>query len=350
MKTIKYISFIFLAILAFTSCEKDDDTVTYYSENAKSGEMSALQPSYELTLENAAKIMDTFKWSKSDFGYSAAVTYTVQMDLAGEDFANAQDLLSVVSVDSSDVTVDVVNKAMLALQNVYEYPDNSVQKMEFRLQSSITDALEPLYSESITTDIQFYVAFPETMFMIGQDFGNWNWENDGVVEMVPVYGETAAFWCVRYFKANSGFKWAPKKAWANDFSGLTDNVGFIQRDGNAFVESDGMYMVYMDYPKGEITIEPAEIYGIGDCFGGWSSPAAAFTITGDKATITTATAGNLRMYAKSTLGPQDWWKKEFNINSGKIVYRGAGGDQESVPAGAGKKITLDFNAGTGTFE
>jgi hypothetical protein len=349
MKTIKYISFILFAILAFASCEKDDDTVTYYSENAKSGTMKALQSSYELKLENAAKLMDTFKWTKSDFGYSSAITYTVQMDLAGKDFENAYDLFSVVSLDSSDVTVDVVNKAIIALQKIYDYPDNSVQTIEFRLKSSITDAAAPLYSESITTDIQFYVAFPETMFMIGQDFGGWSWDNAGVAEMIPVYGETAAFWCIRYFKANSPFKWAPKKVWANDFSGLTDNVGFTQSGGNALVANDGMYMVYIDYPKGKITIEPAEIYGIGDCFGGWSAAATPFTINGNKASITTTTGGNLRMYATSTLGPSDWWKKEFNIYSGVIIYRGAGGDQESVPMGAGTTITLDFNAGTGAI-
>lgn len=349
MKTIKYISLFFFAVLTFTACEKDDEMVTYYAGNAKSGVIQTLQPSYELKLENAAKIMDTFRWTSSDFGYQAAVTYTVQMDLAGNDFANAYDLLSVVSLDSSDVTVDVVNKAMIALQKIYEYPDNSLQTVEFRLRSSITDATDPLYSGTVSSEIKFYVAFSETMFMIGQDFGAWNWNNEGIVEMTPVYGETASFWCVRYFNANTGFKWAPKKAWGNDFSGLTENIGFSQSDGNAMVSANGMYIVYIDMVKGKITIEPAEIYGIGDCFGGWDSPATQFTITGNTASISTTTTGNLRMYAVSSQGPQDWWKKEFNTYSGQIKYRGAGEDQESVQVSAGKTVTLDFNNGTGTI-
>lgn len=348
MKTIKYILFLSLAVSLFASCEKDDEKVVYHPENAVSGEMDALGTSYELTAANAAKLMETFKWSKSDFGYSAGITYTVQMDLAGENFENAVDVFSVMGSDSSDVTVEVVNRAMLALQKVYEYPDNSKQTVEFRLKSTITEAAEPLYSDVITSDITFYVAFPETMFMIGADFGNWSWDSDGVAEMVPVNGAPGAFWCVRYFNANNGFKWAPKRAWANDFSQLTENVGFIQSGGNAAVTTSGMYMVYLDFVKGIITIEPAQIFGIGDCFGGWGA-GTPFTITDKTASITTTGSGNLRMYVASTDGPADWWRKEFNIFSGQIKYRADGGDQDAVPVASGKIVTLDFNTETGVI-
>ena len=67
-------------------------------------------------------------------------------------------------------------------------------------------------------------------------------------------------------------------------------------------------------------------------------------------TITTTAAGDLRIYAGSSAATTDWWTREFNIFNGKIEYRGAGGDQAAVPVAAGKKVTLDFNAGTGTIE
>ena len=40
---------------------------------------------------------------------------------------------------------------------------------------------------------------------------------------------------------------------------------------------------------------------------------------------------------------------EFVVLNGKIEYRGNGGDQERATVGAGKTVTLDFNAGTGTI-
>jgi hypothetical protein len=40
---------------------------------------------------------------------------------------------------------------------------------------------------------------------------------------------------------------------------------------------------------------------------------------------------------------------EYNVFDGAIVYRAAGGDQAAVAATAGQKVTLDFNAGTGSI-
>ena len=41
---------------------------------------------------------------------------------------------------------------------------------------------------------------------------------------------------------------------------------------------------------------------------------------------------------------------ECIILDGKSAYRGNGGDQTRVPVTAGQKVTLNFNAGTGTIE
>ena len=46
----------------------------------------------------------------------------------------------------------------------------------------------------------------------------------------------------------------------------------------------------------------------------------------------------------------DWWRSEFMVFSGKIEYRGKGGDQEHVSASAGQKLKLNFTAETGTIE
>jgi hypothetical protein len=57
------------------------------------------------------------------------------------------------------------------------------------------------------------------------------------------------------------------------------------------------------------------------------------------------------MYAKKAgVGEGNWWKWEFNIYDGKIVYRGGGNDQAAVPVEANKTVTLDFNAGTGSIQ
>ncbi len=199
------------------------------------------------------------------------------------------------------------------------------------------------------------VNLPTEMYMIGQDFGNWNWEDAGLVTMTPVNGKAGEFWAIRYITAANGFKFAPEKAWGKDFTGQAENTGYEQKDNNCFVAEDGIYMIYINMRDGKVAIEPAAVYGIGECFGGaWDEAmeAAKFAPSADgkTLTITLPAAGNLRMYAASSIKTSDWWTREFNIFDGKIEYRGNGGDQAAVPATAGQVVTLDFNAGTGSIQ
>ena len=201
--------------------------------------------------------------------------------------------------------------------------------------------------------------YPEHLYMIGEEFGNWNWESDGVVEMTPVlhnpdWGATAPgqFWTVRYFQAGKGFKFCAKRAWEGDFWGLETNDGFTEAGGNCTVAEDGFYLVHVDFANGKVHVEPARIFGIGDLFGGWTEEmsGALFAKTDGKVSVTIPADGKLRMYVASAIGTSPWWTREFNVFDGKIVYRGTGGDLADVPVTAGQKVTLDFNAGTGTIE
>jgi hypothetical protein len=185
--------------------------------------------------------------------------------------------------------------------------------------------------------------------MIGE-FADWNWEDARIVDMIPVNGKAGHFWAIHYFTANSGFKWAPGKAWSGDFAKSDETIGYQVADGNAVVEKDGLYMIYIDLENKKIAIEEPAIYGIGDCFGSWDAKLYPFTIDGAMASITTAAVGELRIYAESSIAVSDWWTREFVILEGKIVFRGSGGDQERVPVEAGKKVTLDFNTGTGVID
>ena len=213
-------------------------------------------------------------------------------------------------------------------------------------------------------------TLPTELYMIGAEFGNWDWNAESLVSMVPVYGQSGAFWATRYFHAQgegtnedgstyktNGFKFCPKKEWNGDFTGLGTNTGFTVADGNCFVDADGFYTVYVDIKNNFITIEPAKVYGIGDVFGdsAWTVNLEANLFVAEGTTLVSpafAADGNLRVYtaAPSTVSGLEWWNMEYNVFEGKIEYRGAGGDQAAVAVTAGQKVTLDFNAGTGSIQ
>ncbi len=192
-------------------------------------------------------------------------------------------------------------------------------------------------------------SMPETMNLIGVEFGNWDWNN--CVEMIPVHSAPGKFWTVRYVAdPANGFKFCALKEWNGDFTGLGNDTGYTVADGNCFVAEAGLYTMIVDLTAGAVTIAPAEIYGIGDAFGNWDEGAHPFTINADgTASITTTAAGNLRMYVP-TDGAGNWWHSEFNIYDGAIVYRAGGGDQEAVAVSANQTVTLNFNAGTGSIQ
>ena len=193
---------------------------------------------------------------------------------------------------------------------------------------------------------------PETMYIIGEGIGGWDWGGDYIVDMTPVNGKNGQFWAIRYIEGGKGFKFCAVKDWNGDFFSLGEDIGFTTEGGNCLVAENGVYMIYVDCDAKKICVEKARVYGIGDCFGAWDQemPEALFTEADGKLVGTVKADGELRMYAASSIATSDWWTREFIILDGKIAYRGNGGDQERVNVKAGSKVTLDFNAGTGVIE
>lgn len=218
------------------------------------------------------------------------------------------------------------------------------------------------YKTELTEEVE--VTAPEHMYMIGEQWGNWAWDSDGIVELSGMPNAPGYFWCTRWFDSTKGFKFCAIKEWSGDFTG-EGTVGYTTHDGNCWVEKDGFYTVFVNGNDKVVEIMPAEVYGIGDAWGAdaWDFNGAnvvKFEADGQvlKAVVN-ANSTAVRLASKVTPsapidgvttgnGWIDWWKTEFIYFDGKIAYRGAGGDQERVAVTAGDEITIDFNAGTVT--
>ena len=195
-------------------------------------------------------------------------------------------------------------------------------------------------------------ALPSEMYMIGDAIGGWDWAGDYIVSMTPVHSAEGAFWTIKPLEAGKPFKFCPVKDWNGDFTGLGEDSGYVVADGNCSVEADGIYMIYVDVKNKKLVVEPAAVYGIGDCFGGWDAKmeAAKFAVEGQSLKVTVLADGNLRMYAESSAATTDWWTREFNVFDGKIEFRGKGDDQAAVAVTAGQVVTLNFADNTATIQ
>ena len=338
---------LFLFVFVFTACEKDENMYKVLPiDQVKVPVLNA----HSAIAVNAGNYNDNtvFTWQAADFGAPTATEYSLYSVLDGKEPV----LITSTFGDSLSVSLLAISKALYQSGIALNAPVN----VKFYVVASIASTYGTVQSAPITVSVNVgsdVPLFPDNVYMIGQEFGGWNWADAGVVTMTPINGNAGKFWAVRYF-ANSadGFKWCNVKDWKGDFFSLGKDVGFTTHDGNAFVAAAGFYIVVVDYTVNTITIEPAQVYGMGDCFGGWNTGKYPFVANGNVMKLTTSNAGELRIYANSSAAGVggDWWRMEFVILNGKIAYRGNGGDQERVPVATGKVVTLNFNAGTGTIE
>lgn len=366
MKTNKLNIFILLVLfsISFTACDTDIDQM--YAKSTSDVALPAL--SYEgftdivVDESNINLTPVVLNWTKSDFGQDILVEYSIEM-ATNESFSDSYIVTVGNAVYSKALTCSDLSKWVIDNFNGLDANDMPVKvNLLMRIQAtialenpSVTIPPDKVYSNTISLSVTPYNvpdAYPTEMYMIGADFGNWDWSSGDVAEMTPVNGYEGNFWCVRYITAGNGFKWCAKREWSGDFFSLGEDIGFYTDDGNAFVKEDGMYMVFIDMVNARISVEPAKVYGMGDCFGGWDTATYPFEVDGKTMKATTAASGELRIYAASDISPVggDWWRMEFVPINGVIVYRGTGDDQDRVAVDAGKTVVLDFNAGTGTFK
>ncbi len=204
---------------------------------------------------------------------------------------------------------------------------------------------------------------PTELYMTGSAYswgGTWN-------QFVPVNSTKGAFWGIYYFSTDDQIKFAPQAGWGNDFGydatisdASVELAGLSNADGNIKVGKAGWYLVYVSVVGNDrvVAFEKPNIYLMGDTsYDGWNSQ----LVDQDLFTVPTASDGEfvspafvkdgeVRLCVHPEAAATDWWRTEFIVLSGKIAYRGNGGDQDRVPGTVGQKVYLNFGANTGKVE
>ena len=182
------------------------------------------------------------------------------------------------------------------------------------------------------------------IYLGGDEVADWT-------EAVAVHSHAGVFWIARYMAGGKAIKFAKGKADADVFSDYT-LTGYTADGG---VSEAGLYTFVINTVEKTIKATKTKVFGMGKAFKAYGDTdpweVGTYNFDIDNATgiasITTKLADNLRMYVE--VEGADWWQSEFNIYDGKIVYRGAGGDQDAVAVEKDQVVTLNFNAGTGSI-
>lgn len=224
--------------------------------------------------------------------------------------------------------------------------------------------------ETLTYKIE---AKPTALFLTGSEY-NWGNTASDWKQLIQYNGSDETFWTMIYFSEGEMFKFAPQAARKDDFGGgitIEDNAGAgIANDGgNLKVGKAGWYLLRVTNGKErKLEVCKPEVYLVGDVIaGGWGkgwednakTDANKFTAPTEKDGLFVSpkfvNKGNLRMYVNfPDTGYGDpnnnWWKAEFNVIGGDIVFRGNGGDLQGVAVEANQQVSLNFTTGKGEIK
>lgn len=377
------ISLCTLGLLA--ACSDEDKVTIAPDENIVPPVLTATIDNGLVFTEQTTMIdpVGTLQWEPADYGYNAAVKYSVMVDLEGGDFSKAVEMTT-SNGTKVEVTAKMLNDAALKLVSKSE-----PVKLQMRLKTAISsidfDARpdKSVTSNIVTLSLTPYVpdvTLPEKMFLNGSMSGSKNDADEGWKvwqAMVPVTDTPGMFWSMQYFAAGDQMKFNQAADWTDTAVGYSEGlvpaasatlVGGVttNNDKNIIIGKAGWYIVVVTAKiKGaslaySLSFLEPNVYVTGEALTtkwGEALDEFKFTVPTDatgsfKYTLTNGKSGDLRIFAQ--VSGADWWKTEFVPFGGKIEYRENRGELGNSPnnmktnLASGQEVSLNFLKGTGS--
>lgn len=171
MKRISIIILAIVAVLAFHACEEDEVGPVIEMESAMT--LNSLQEG-DFVPVLADSIADstfaTFNWQPPEYNVNVTKTYVLQADTAGNEFADAANIVQVGDTNSASVSVFTFNKVLTS--DLGMSPDVEVA-VEVRAASVLGEGTGPRYdySDAISLNVTTYEPpfEPEKLYVHGAD-------------------------------------------------------------------------------------------------------------------------------------------------------------------------------------
>ncbi|MGR7813125.1 SusE domain-containing protein [Lacinutrix undariae] len=280
------------ALLVFTAC--DDVELVQIDPNANVTVMLS-ETTVTLTEDTATDNTVVVSWDEPDFGFNAAPTYNILIDVEGGDFANAQ-IIPVATATEKTFTVSELNNKLLTLGLTPNTEDNVNIKIEVTLSDS-----QKIYSNTAILAVTPYSSLLDltsSWGLVGSATpGAWGTEN---IPDLPLYTTGSAGVLVAYVTLRDGeIKFRENNEWINDY-GDTDADGSLDAGGTNIPVTAGTYKITMNL--NDFT---------------WSMEDYTWGLVGDA--TTNAWDGPDMMLAYNPY--QDNWKAVVTLGDGEFKFR-----------------------------
>lgn len=230
-----------LVTFAFYSCNTDE-IKTVMSPVGEAPTLTATKTTFVLTPAVAADTTAIFTWNPSNYGFQAAVKYTLQIAKAGTNFALAKEV-SLGNNLQYKYTAAEFNQLAL-LQGL---KPSAVGQLEVRVKSNLSESVADIYSNKVTLSVTPYIViinYP-SLWVPGEYQG---WSPD---KAPKISSRNANGIYEGYVNINGAFKYTSNPDWNNTIYGwassttVGNNVSgtFNKTGGNLFVPVSGFYLL-----------------------------------------------------------------------------------------------------------
>ena len=288
MKLFNYISLLGAA-LAFAACESDLETVTYNAADAQAAVLAELDAAYVLDAQLSDQTALTLQWTEPELGYPAVATNYIQLDVAGNQFANHAVAASVGKGGSYAITHNDLNNLLMGILEDRGM-ELAAADFEFRIATTISPAADTLYSNVVSTRITPFVGerqYPQ-LWVIG-DYCGWN---HGSCQYLYSANEDDNYAAMIYFdgKAANGWKLTPAAE-------ATSQILVTSGGANINVYSHNSYYLEFNTTTGELKASQAyDSWGIVGAHNNWGSGDTPMTLASE-----TDATGATQYYLTATM-------------------------------------------------
>jgi hypothetical protein len=305
---------------------------------------------YVLSMDSTG-LAETFTCTAANYGVGTTITYSLQIDKTGDNFANAQTVTTSTST-SLPVTVSQLYTIITNVKT-FNAPVKVRTSFDVRVMTTIGASLQPTYSNVQTMIIYpilslkpYTIVTPSSWYIIGMGDGKWNYSKAGIgASMFPLsvvsgkaYLNSGAgtFTYTGYFENAHPFKVVDNSMNWNDLSwGSSDGAltpVLSSSSKNFVVPADGYYTITLNSIANTFSIVPA------------TAPSVNYTSMGLIGEFNSWAADVAMTAADPAAGANNhYWYTTYTFTSDFTPPVGSGGCKFRANAG------WTYNWGAGTF-
>lgn len=240
-----------VSLLMFSSCKKNDALVV--TKGGTAGTLAANSTTIPLSksrLSDTASVVN-FTYSKPNYGFNAAATNTLQIDVASDNWANPISTTMATRASSQGFNTSDFNAMLLKLN----LQGGVASQVVARVQSSIVgSALKPIYSNTVTLTVTPF-------YLISYVYLPGTYQNtDNTKQWIPATADSlvsptgnGVYTGYVHFMGGDLFKVTPAKNWNTSYGDA--GSGNISTSGGNITgpSTAGLYSVTVDLNKNTIS-------------------------------------------------------------------------------------------------